>query len=98
MKKASISILKARLSQYLDAVKGGEEVIVTDRGRPVARLVGLELDSTPEGRAAKLVREGRMRAPEARATAAVDLDWDDMPGDPDGRSLAHLLEEREQGR
>lgn len=97
MMKASISILKAQLSQFLDAVKSGEEVIVTDRGRPVARLVGLELESAPEGRAAKLVREGRMRAPDTPGSSAA-LDWDDLPGDPQGRSLAFLLEEREQGR
>ncbi len=31
--------LKARLSEYLRAVQAGAEVVVTDRGRPVARLV-----------------------------------------------------------
>ena len=31
--------LKAKLSEYLALVSSGEEVTVTDRGRPVARLV-----------------------------------------------------------
>ena len=31
--------LKARLSEYLARVTDGEDVVVTDRGRPVARLV-----------------------------------------------------------
>jgi prevent-host-death family protein len=32
MMKASISILKARLSRYVDAVESGEDVIVTELG------------------------------------------------------------------
>jgi len=34
--------LKNNLSRYLDRVQRGEEVIVTDRGRPVARLSALD--------------------------------------------------------
>ncbi|MFI5312233.1 MAG: type II toxin-antitoxin system Phd/YefM family antitoxin, partial [Gemmatimonadales bacterium] len=33
MKTASISELKARLSAFLDIVREGDEVLVTDRGR-----------------------------------------------------------------
>jgi prevent-host-death family protein len=36
--------LKARLSHYLARVARGDEVIVTRRGRPVARLVGAGRD------------------------------------------------------
>jgi prevent-host-death family protein len=38
-KTAAVSELKASLSRYLDHVKAGEEVIVTERGRPIARVV-----------------------------------------------------------
>jgi prevent-host-death family protein len=31
--------LKAKLSQYLSAAAAGQDVVVTDRGRPIARLV-----------------------------------------------------------
>ncbi len=31
--------LKAKLSEYLAAAAAGEDVVVTDRGRPIARLV-----------------------------------------------------------
>lgn len=31
--------LKAKLSEYLGKAASGEEVVVTDRGQPVARLV-----------------------------------------------------------
>jgi prevent-host-death family protein len=36
---ASVSELKAKLSEYLARGKAGEEIIVIERGRPVARLV-----------------------------------------------------------
>jgi len=50
MTTASISILKTHLSHYLDAVKSGEEVIVTERGRPIARLAPLDHTTEPAGR------------------------------------------------
>ncbi len=33
--------LKAKLSEYVSRAANGEQIVVTDRGRPVARLVGL---------------------------------------------------------
>ena len=34
--------LKAKLSEYVSRAANGEQIVVTDRGRPVARLVGFE--------------------------------------------------------
>jgi len=42
MQEVNISELKARLSHYLRLAESGEEVLVKDRDRPVARLVGCE--------------------------------------------------------
>jgi len=39
MKPAKVSELKAGLSKYLARVKRGEEVVVTERGRAIAKLV-----------------------------------------------------------
>jgi prevent-host-death family protein len=36
--------LKAGLSTYIARVRGGEEIVVTDRGRPVARLTSVAPD------------------------------------------------------
>jgi prevent-host-death family protein len=99
MKKASISILKAHLSQYLAAVKAGEEVIVTERGRPVARLTAVGPGGAPEGRAATLIREGRLRPPMGAADERPSSGPEDAPpADPTGRSLHALLDERTEGR
>jgi len=38
MKTTTVTKLKASLSEYLRQVKAGEEVLVTERGRPIARL------------------------------------------------------------
>ncbi|MFV1988836.1 MAG: type II toxin-antitoxin system Phd/YefM family antitoxin [Gemmatimonadota bacterium] len=63
MRHVPISDLKAKLSQYVDLVQRGEEVVVTDRGRPVARLVGLAGEEDREGRLQQLIRLGRVRPP-----------------------------------
>lgn len=39
MIKATASELKAKMGRYMRAVREGKEVLVTDRDRPVARLV-----------------------------------------------------------
>lgn len=95
-KKASISILKAHLSRYLDAVKAGEEVIVTERGRPVARLTRVPSPDAPTPRVAQLVREGRMRAP--LEEILTEAPHERLPKDPEGHALRYLLDERREGR
>lgn len=89
----TIAKLKASLSELLASVRAGEEVVVTDRGRPVARIVpyepsGSELDD--------LVRAGAVR----RAQRALPDGFWEQPAhaDPEGRLLGALLEERETGR
>jgi len=41
-----VTELRAHLSDWLERVRGGEEVIVTDRGVPVARLLGMSATTT----------------------------------------------------
>jgi antitoxin (DNA-binding transcriptional repressor) of toxin-antitoxin stability system len=55
--------LKARLSSYLDTVKGGGEVLVTERGQIIARIVPVIGGS--EEALARLIAEGRVLPPEA---------------------------------
>ena len=96
MTRASVAELKARLSEFLAAARHEENVIVTDRGRPVARLSGLSDDVKLDARVSELVRTGTMRPP---LSALPRNFWDrKRPVDPEGRSLAALLEERENGR
>ncbi len=96
MPRVSISDLKARLSAFLDIVRNGEEVLVTDRGRPVARLMPIQGDEHDDAQREMLLRSGRLRAPSA--VLASDFWTRPRPVDVDGRSLAAVLEERESGR
>jgi len=89
----NIATLKASLSEFLAGVKAGEEVIVTDRGRPVARIVpydpgGAELDDQ--------VRARQVRRP--RHPLPADFWTRPRPADSEGRLLQALLEEREAAR
>lgn len=54
--------LKARLSAYLDSVKQGHEVLVTERGRAIARIV--PVSGASEQELARLMAEGRVLPPE----------------------------------
>jgi len=54
--RVGVRELKASLSAYLRRVSEGESVVVTDHGRPVARLVPPDV---PE-RLSQLIRGGRL--------------------------------------
>lgn len=48
---------RENLRSFLDRVKAGEEVVITERGKPVARLLATGSQTTFE----RLVAEGRIR-------------------------------------
>jgi prevent-host-death family protein len=61
--EVGIRDLKNGLSEYIVRVAAGEEVIVTDRGRPVAKLSPLDAS---DHRLADLVAAGVVRPPASR--------------------------------
>lgn len=65
MTTVSVSELKARLSHFLREIRLGGEVLVLDRGVPVARLVGPSTAADLEGDAAweRLLSSGTVRPP-----------------------------------
>ena len=56
--------LKNNLSRYLDRVQDGDEVIVTEHGRPVARLSPID---HPSDNLASLIASGAVRPPTIKA-------------------------------
>lgn len=44
----AVTDLRAHLSEWLDRARAGGEVVITDRGVPVARLLGLTATATLE--------------------------------------------------
>ena len=85
--------LKSRLSEYLRLVKAGSEVVITERGVPVARVVPLgdvERQSTRRARLTRagLLKPGRGRLPKTLLRA---------PRGPRAGVLEALLAERREG-
>lgn len=54
MAEVGIRELRDHLSRYLDRVREGEEVVVTDRGRAIARMLPIDGERTID----RLVAEG----------------------------------------
>ena len=77
MMKASIAEAKARLSFLIAHVKSGEEVVLTDRGRPVARLTSIE--TTLDDATLEMVKLGLIRLPAAPARMPVARASSDSP-------------------
>jgi prevent-host-death family protein len=63
MQTVNIAELKNNLSAYLEQVKNGEELIVKDRNRPIARLVPLTSGEDLDAEEEVLVAAGLMRLP-----------------------------------
>ncbi len=85
--QVGIRELKNNLSRLLVRVKAGEEIIVTDRGRPVARITGEPTVRRPIRQAIEpLVEQGLVTLP-ARARrddfAALDI--------PEGRAVSEIV-------
>ncbi|TFD76058.1 type II toxin-antitoxin system Phd/YefM family antitoxin [Cryobacterium fucosi] len=65
-----ISALRAELSSWIERVRGGDEVVVTDRGVPVARLSQINTAPLLE----QLVERGVLSRPSgSRRPAARDI-------------------------
>ena len=96
MKTAAVSELKARLSEYLNQVKAGMEVLITDRGKPVARLVPVSRNKDLKESLVRMEKQGLIRLGSGKLPKYF---WRmDRPDDPRGLVLKALLEERGAGR
>jgi prevent-host-death family protein len=56
----AITDLRAHLSDWLERARAGTEIIITDRGLPVARLLGVETTTAIE----RLTNEGVIGRPD----------------------------------
>jgi prevent-host-death family protein len=63
MRTAKISELKAKLSAHIQYVKNGEEVLILDRNKPVARLVSVEPLDNYDERERRLIAKGILIPP-----------------------------------
>jgi len=97
MKTAAISKLKANLSEYLSKVRNGDEIIITDRGKPIAKVVPIKRDDTQIPlNIIELERAGLIRI--GSCTLPADFFKTPRPKDKNGIALKSLLSEREETR
>ena len=88
MDRIGVRELRQHASRYLDRVANGESLEVTDRGRPVARLVPITSDAW-----ADMIASGRV------TPAQDDTDvTDEAPGNYDVDASAVLAEMRADER
>ena len=96
MKAAAVSKLKAALSEYLARVKQGEEVLVTERGKPIARIVPIRGGMPDDARRRELARRGVLRLGKGAVSADVlrDLPVATVPLDVLDRVIDEEREDR----
>ena len=96
MQTTTLSQLKTSLHTCLRRVKAGEEVIITERGRPIARLSPITHPvSSPEY--LKAMEEKRILK---RGEKPLPADFWDLPrpADPQATVRSAVLKDREEGR
>jgi len=96
MKSTAISELKAHLSDFLNQVKSGTEVLVTDRGKPVARIIPVSGKRRPRSSLMKMEKQGLIKLGSGKLPR--DFWAVERPKDPHSLVLKALLEDRESGR
>lgn len=79
----SVSNLRAHLSDWLSRVQDGEDVVVTDRGTPVARIVRVTASDLLED----LEKEGLLARPHSSERPRAS----DIPRVHAKRSVAELV-------
>jgi prevent-host-death family protein len=95
MKTATVTKLKASLSEYLRQVKAGEEVLVTERGRPVAKITPASGSDTLPAHLIAMEKQGLVRLGSGKLPKGF---WNmPRPKDPKGLIVKAVLREREEG-
>jgi prevent-host-death family protein len=88
MQVVGVKELKNKLSQMLLSVKAGEDLVITERGRAIARIIPEGMASSDEMRSlADLAAQGLVRLPEDAPGEEPEL------ADIRGRPLSETVRE-----
>jgi prevent-host-death family protein len=77
--------LRDHLSAFLERVKAGETITITEHGRPIARLVR---DAPPSARLLELANQGRVTL-----ATKPPMRWDEIPHVRYEGSIEDLMDE-----
>jgi len=95
MKTTTVSKLKASLSEYLRSVKAGEEILITKRGRPVAKLTPAASSNLLPDHLLEMQKQGVVKLGSGKLPKGF---WNlPRPKDPKGLVVKAVLREREEG-
>ena len=95
MRTVNISDLKAQLSAHIQLVRDGEEVLVCDRNKPVARIVPCRLEDRSE-QERRLVARGALTPPLKKRLASVS--WPEPPGNVSDKTMEQVWREERESR
>ena len=92
--RVGVRELRENLRSWLDRVKDGDEVVITDRGEPIARLAAFE----PRSRLEELIERGIVRPPLTKKRLQIDVSSLPTLEGP-GPTLSEIvIEQRRAGR
>ena len=95
MRTVNIGDLKARLSAHIQLVRDGEEVLVCDRNKPVARIVPCAFESHSE-QEQRLVARGVLTPPLKKRPASIS--WPEPPGNVSDEVMEQVWREERESR
>ena len=94
MKTTTVSKLKASIGECLRSVKAGEEILVTERGRPIAKLTPAAGSHVLDKRLVEMEKRGHIKLGTGKLPKHF---WDlPRPKDPKGLVVKAVLREREE--
>jgi antitoxin (DNA-binding transcriptional repressor) of toxin-antitoxin stability system len=94
MKTVNIGDLKARLSAHIKLVRGGEEVLVCDRDKPVARIIPCNLDKHSD-QEQLLIAQGTLIPPRK---SKAEVQWPDPAGNVSDEAVKEIWRQEREGR
>lgn len=95
VKGIGVAQMKATLSQFLARVKRGEEIVVTEHGQPIAKLVPYRAKGPTAKWRSALAKEGIVEL--GRGRIPSNLRSPSPVSDPKGHLRKLTLTEREEG-
>ena len=95
MRMVNIADLKAKLSAHIQLVRDGEEVLVCDRNKPVARIIPCRIEDFPEGER-QLIARGVLAPPLKRRS--VPVSWPEPPGNISNEVMERIWREERENR
>jgi len=92
VRTVNIADLKARLSAHIQHVRDGEEVLVCERNKPVARIIPCREVQSEQERS--LMARGVLAPPLKRRVSR----WPQPPGSISDQVVSRLWQEEREGR